>query len=58
VAEGVGNDIFVVLVVVALLRDLAECTRQIGGNGGLFGDDEGLHEAPGAVTAEGTKRKK
>ena len=39
-----GDHILVVFEVVALLGDLAQGAREIGGHGRLFGDDEGLHE--------------
>ncbi len=44
-ADGTGDDVFVVLEVVALFRDLTESASQILRDAWFFGDDEGFgHE--------------
>ena len=40
VAKRVRNDVFVVFVVIAFLRDFPESAREIGRNGRFLGDDK------------------
>jgi hypothetical protein len=40
VAEGIGDHVFVVFVLVAFLGNFAEGAGKVGRDGGFLGDDE------------------